>query len=86
MTHRKQLIVLAGTYAQAKRHADARGIHPTGIIWPRNVSDLAGTDHLPLYIAPSAWSHIDAHRLIEYAANRLTTASRLHTLNRKLSR
>ena len=83
MTHRKQLIVLAGTYAQAKQHADARGLHPTSIIWPRNVSDLAGSEHLPLYIAPSVWSHPDAYRLTEYAATRLATASRLSTLHRK---
>lgn len=71
MSTRKRLIVIAGTFAQAKRHAERRGLLPASILWPRNVSDLAKAYNVPLYIAPSAWSHPDADRLMEYAGDRL---------------
>lgn len=70
-TTRKRLIVLAGTLAQAKRHADTYGLPHAAIVWPRNVSDLNGLHHLPVYIGPSIWSHPRAMSLTEYAGDRL---------------
>lgn len=71
MTTTKRLIVLAGTLAQAKRHADAYGIPHALILWPRNLSDLDKAHRIPLFISPTLWSHPDAERLTQYAADRL---------------
>lgn len=64
------VVIIAATFAIAKRRADAMGIKRAAMLWPRSSADLVGFDHLPLYVDPTLWDHPRSEDMADYVSAR----------------